>query len=301
MSEVFFVTTHGWSGSSWLANVLNSHSDIFCSHLMYDRVPGKDDGEAKLERNNLFDAVRKESVNRLNTPVNEMIVKINQLTNASYRGNVGLYRMRDLPMLVEKFGPLEHRIRVINLIRDPVSVVFSGFGQFQKRFRFDLHELHWNLGKLLNYSYEYINNLRKKYGIDLGDTKNLCFLAAAQTMASLRLDVEAEPYVENIRGVEFFGHCKMEQITTEKESFSELIKGFLPGLGYSDDYLVDSLGTGPINRHHQYEAVTAQDRFEALEDWQKDAIIHFWKLNELHGFYTSQGYKFEYLDHYPTI
>jgi len=296
MTEIFFVTSHGWSGSSWFANVLNSHSDIFCSHLMYNRVPGIDDGEEKLQKNNLFDLVRRDSVDRLTTPINEVIVKINDLTNKPYQGNVGLYRARDLPFLIDKFGDLEHKIKIINLVRDPLSVVLSGYGQFQKRFKFDLHELHWNLGKLLSNNYEFISALSKRYGINLGNIQNLSFLAAAQVMASLRLDIDAVSHINRMKKVEFLGHCKLETLTTEKEYFREIIERVVPGLNYSDEYLHSALSTGPINRHSQHAATSASDRFELLTSWQKEAINHFWKLNKLQSFYSSIGYQFEYLE-----
>jgi len=104
---------------------------------------------------------------------------------------------------------------VLNLIRYTVSVVFPVLANSKKCFLFDLHERHWNLEKLLTHSYGYITQLRRQYNIDPGHIQSLRFLAAAQTMASLRLDVEAEPYVNNIDGAEFFGHYKMEEVTSD--------------------------------------------------------------------------------------
>jgi hypothetical protein len=295
MTNVFLVTSHGWSGSSWFANILNSHDDIFCSHLMHDRLPGKDDGEEKLEKNNLFDTVRQDSINRLTTPMNDALAKLGSQSNTAYKGNVGLYRARDLTVLIKKHGPLKHKITLVNLVRDPVSVVLSGYGQFQKRFKFDLHELHWNLGKLLNNHYEFITSIRNKYNLDLGKIQNLSFLSAAQTMASLRLDIDAVPYLKAMPNVEFLGVCQLEKLTADKEYFSELIEQLVPGLTVSEDFLNKSLGTGPINRHYKKGPVSALERFESLLAWQKETINYFWKLNDLQDYYCSLGYKFEYL------
>jgi len=72
MSDLFFITSHGWSGSSCLANMLNNHAEFFYSHLMHDRLLGADDSEEKFEKDNYFDVTRKESANRLSTPIDEI-------------------------------------------------------------------------------------------------------------------------------------------------------------------------------------------------------------------------------------
>jgi len=296
MAEIFIVTCHGWSGSSWLANTLHSHPDIHCTHVLYNRLPSTDDSDSKFASDRYFDIIRQEAISRQETPIDCMLDKLILNIDKPYIGNVGLYRLRDLPVLSRKFGSCGHSIKVVNLIRNPLSVVFSGYGQFMKRFQYDLHELYWNLGKLLEFSYEHLCEIRLKYGVDLGDAKNISFFAAAQTLASLRLDIEAYEMVKDLENISFLGTITMEEITSSARGLQDLTLSLIPSLSYQTSFFENAILQKAINTHYCQAPRDAAGRFKALEHWQQESVLYFWRQNRVEEFYKDQGYNFDFLD-----
>lgn len=57
--------------------------------------------------------------------------------DADFYGSVHFYRLRDLPAQYEKFENSERNFNVINLIRNPIDLVWSGYGQFKELFKTD--------------------------------------------------------------------------------------------------------------------------------------------------------------------
>src|ERR1041384_1183508 len=133
--EYFIVTSHGWSASNWVAHSLDLHPEIICSHSARNASAGAPD----LHDNLKFDLGRMHAgyVNRQGRPIDESYNEIEQMGDGKYYGSVHLYRLRDLPVLHEKFGPSSRNFSVMNLVRHPVNLVWSGYGQFKDLFRYD--------------------------------------------------------------------------------------------------------------------------------------------------------------------
>lgn len=293
--QVFFVTSHGWSGSTWLANCLDALPDTTCSHLMLDRHAAPGDSDAMLANAAIREQARQACIDRLSVPVTAVIRQIRSGVGARWAGNVGFYRLRDLPDLVGRFGPPEPAIRVANLIRDPVALVISGYHQFRKRFRFDLNELHWNLNKLLRSSHEFIRENATKHRVDPGDTDNLAFYSAANTLASLQLDAQADERMQELSGVEFVGHRRLEDLATSRDAVARLLRDLLPNQEVSTQDLQAVFGAGPVNAHYEGHDAGASERFAQLAPWQQEAFVFYWQRHELRGFYERHGYSFDYL------
>jgi len=295
MAEIFIVTCHGWSGSSWLANILHSHPDIHCTHMLHNHIPEVDDSDSKVACGRYFDIIRQGAIDRQELSMEAMLDKLSLNIDKPYIGSVGLYRLRDLPLLTKKFGACGYPIKVVNLIRNPVSVVCSGYGQFMKRFQYDLHELHWNLGKLLEFSYDHLYEIRQKYGINLGDTNNLSFFAAAQALASLRLDIEAFAMVQKFENISFLGSVSMEEITSSTNSLQNFFKSLIPSCAHQTSFFESAIQQSAINTHYHQASCYAEERFKLLECWQQESFLHFWKSNQIEAFYTDRGYSFDFL------
>ena len=100
--------------------------------------------------------------------------------------------MRDLPVISEKYGVSTRSFKVVNIVRNPVDMVWSGYGQFKDLFRYDINELHWTTGKVIRQALEFVNYIGKKYNIYIGDFENLAFIGACAILESLKLDFQYE-------------------------------------------------------------------------------------------------------------
>jgi hypothetical protein len=174
--------------------------------------------------------------------------------------------------------------------------VLSGYAQFLKRFTFDIHELHWNLGKLLEFNYEFVSYISEKYDLELGNIENLAFFSAAQTLASLRADVDAQHSVKNLHNIQFGGNIRMEDITSSPNKLRSVFNYLTPKVKVNDQYIESALAIGAINSHRQHDIQqSTEQRYNALKPWQKETIKHLWDRCQLDAFYTEHEYTFPYL------
>jgi hypothetical protein len=271
------------------------HSDVICTHSAMNVLSTE-----IRNYDGLRDSVRKLHtgyVNRQQRPVDQSYDEIAGHGRAEAYGSVHLYRLRDLPILWERFGKPTRQFMVYNQIRHPLSLVWSGYGEFQTLFRFDINELHWTLGKLLDTSRDFVFDLARRYDLMLGDYEVLAFLCACRVLGSLRLDIDAEAVVRQLPGADFRGHVQMEQITSDPERFSAVFSGAtgLP-VAVDDAYVQEVFATKAINKHRQdTKRLTPRQRWETLKDWQEDAFCHFLERFDLLPFYTEQGYEFDFI------
>ncbi|MBS3820394.1 MAG: hypothetical protein KGY81_01365, partial [Phycisphaerae bacterium] len=114
----FIVTCHGWSASKWTAHTFSMHSDVICTHSAMNVLSTE-----IRNYDGLRDSVRKLHtgyVNRQQRPVDQSYDEIAGHGRAEAYGSVHLYRLRDLPILWERFGKPTRQFMVYNQIRHPL-------------------------------------------------------------------------------------------------------------------------------------------------------------------------------------
>jgi len=148
----FIVTCHGWSGSNWLSHVLNDHPDITCSHSARNILAKDVNMQSNKELKHNIHQLHKGYADRQNQSIDEVYKQIKQMGKTEFYGSVHVLRQRDIPVLYEIFGKTETKFNVINLIRNPIDLVWSGYGQFKDLFKYDINELYWTLKKIIDNS-----------------------------------------------------------------------------------------------------------------------------------------------------
>jgi hypothetical protein len=218
-TEYFIVTSHGWSASNWVAHSLNLNRNITCAHssaaIIADN-PGLYDGEGL--RQHLGD-FRRGYVERQNRSIDELYDDLQQRLPAPLVGTVHTYRLRDLPVQESRFGSAHRQYRTVNLVRHPLDLVISGYGQFRKLFRIDLNEYAWTLRKIVDQGLDIAEAICNRHGLVPGDYDVLCFLGACVTLGSLKLDIDALGRIKENQGNRwgYRGTARMEDVTRSRK------------------------------------------------------------------------------------
>lgn len=300
MNSVFLVTTHGWSGSNWLAVTFDLHPALACSHgVLYDRRPRATDGDEAVWHSGLHATVRERNEGRYTVPVDETLRHIEALAPERHCGNVGYFRARDFPVLFERHGVNRRPVRWVNLLRHPVSVVWSGYGQFLKRFAFDLLELQWNLGKITRYTLPLMDELERDFGVVRGDRDTLAFVSAALTLSSLEMDIcalQALPTTETFR---FEGNARLEELTSNPTALARLLSTLVPQLEASPDWLAEATRGRRINIHNAQAIDDPAAKFARFAPWQQH--VFRWALHRttIRPFYEAHGYALDFVSSLP--
>lgn len=293
MKKNFIVTCHGWSASNWLAYILNQNKDIIASHSAANLLDEKLSNDIKDKLKDFHDGYK----NRQNRPIDESYDFIESHGNVEYYGSVHLYRLRDLPVQYDKFGNSKRKFNVVNLIRNPIDLVWSGYGQFKDLFKTDINELYWTTGKVLE-DKDFIYHLNDKYDLLVGDYENLAFIGAARVLGSLRLDLNAMYEIQNIPFINYLGEVKMEEVTTRPGILRNLVLKLTNNeIEVNEEYLDDIYKIGQINKHKQdNKKLTSKERFESLKDWQKETLRYYLNKYEIIKPYQEFGYDLSFIE-----
>ncbi len=293
----FIITSHGWSASNWLAFALNSHEDIVCTHSARNILANRQDMNSDRSlRENLLQ-LHQGYVSRQLESLEEKYAKIESLGRGSVYGSVHVLRLRDLPYLWERFGAPNQGYEVMNLVRHPVSLVWSGYGQFRTLFRYDINELHWTLGKVLREDKEYVLETALKYDFYPGDLENLAFIGASVVLGSLRMDLDAEEEVPALQGVNYKKVVRMERVTTDPGELDRVVREISDSqCRASRSYLENVYKAGIVNEHKKDRNKTdAARRYMMFSPWQKEVFNHFFEKYNLRRAYEAYGYDFSFL------
>ncbi len=298
MSKNFIFTSHGWSASNWLAYALNQHPRIVCSHSARNLLADKKDMNDNDNLKTNLSQLHRGYVSRQERPFQSAYNEIYSMGTADLYGSVHVYRLRDLPVVHQKYGALDKPFTVMNLVRHPVSLVWSGYGQFKDLFRYDLNELHWTSGKVLREGSDLVYKLIDKYDLNVGDLENLAFIGAAAVLGSLRLDLSALREVTELKGINFKGHVKMEEVTKHPEKLKEIIASLSGNTLQADESYLDTVyEAGVINEHKKDKnKFDASARYLQFSDWQKETFNYFFEKFDLQSAYESIGYTFHFLN-----
>lgn len=283
----FVVTSHGWSGSHWLAVTLDTHPEILCFHsALHIHSRGGDSSDKYLKENmhahgvavnnreNLsFDAAFDQVEKRAKDPAKHIF------------GSVHTYRIRDLPVLQEKFpSPRPHML--MNLIRHPVSLVASGYGQLRSFMEWDVYTV-LDVTAILRDNFLFASELANRHRLNLCDSSVQAFLAACQHLHFLARDHQIAPEAPTIL---------MERVTTEPDYFAEVVRQLSAGeVECTRAYLEEVFSIGRLNGHAGGEKLDAQARYEKWEPWQQEAFQNALISSQLNNFYREYGYDFSFV------
>ncbi|WP_018249182.1 hypothetical protein [Orenia marismortui] len=292
MNNNFIIASHGWSASNWLAYVLNQHEDIIASHSAANLINEKLSNDIKEKLKEFHDGYK----NRHNIPIDKSYDYIENYGNAISYGSVHLYRLRDLPVQYNRFKVSKRMYNVVNLIRNPISLVWSGFGQFKDLFKTDINELYWTLGKVLE-DKDFIYYICEKYKLAPGKYENLAFFGAARVLGSLKLDIDACKNIYKIPFINYMGEVKMEEITQNPKVLTQLIERVTDNkVKVTQEYLDNVYRVGKINKHKMdNKEFDPRERFESLERWKKETLIYYLKKFNIIQSYEKLGYNLSFV------
>lgn len=296
MSPVFLVSTHGWSGSNWLAWTFDRHPALACSHgVLYERRPHPTDGDEAVWLSGLHATVRERNQRRYTIPVDETLDHVAALAPGQRCGNVGYFRARDFPLLFARHGANRRPARWANVLRHPLSVVWSGYGQFLKRFAFDLFELQWNLAKINEHALPLLDELERHYGVVRGDRETLAFVSAALTLSSLELDMDALQSVPSTEDFHFAGCARLEDLTRDADALAALLRALVPEVEPRADWLAEATSGRRINVHNARSIDDPAAKYAELLPWQQRAFAWALDRTRIRPFYEANGYPLDFL------
>jgi len=297
--EYFIVACHGWSASNWVAHALNRLPGIACAHSSAAALATDPE---RLEGANLkaeIPALRKGYVQRQSRPILDIYADVAAAKPAPHVGSVHTFRMRDLPVQAERFPQSGVRFRTVNLVRHPLDLVVSGYGQFRDLFRIDLNEFSWTLAKIVSLGLDLAEMVCARHGVAPGDFDSVCFLGACVVLNSLRLDLDATAKV--LAGPEgpwdWRGVVRMEDVTGEPAAFADLVERITGDAALAAAPMVAEISaTRRINIHNRSAAAGTRARWQGLSPWQREAFAAFLVRFGLRADYETFGYDFSFLD-----
>jgi hypothetical protein len=298
-AECFIVTSHGWSASNWVAYSLHLNPHITCAHSSAAIIaddPTRYDGDGL--HKNLRD-FRRGYIDRQTKPIDQLYDDLQQQLPAPLVGTVHTYRLRDLPVQESRFGSGDRPYRTVNLVRHPLDLVISGYGQFLKLFRIDLNEYAWTLRKIVEQGLEIAETICNRHGLLPGDYDVLCFFGACITLGSLRLDLDALEHIKENRKSRwgYKGTVRMEDVTRSPQAFADLVNLISDRPDLVDNQYLDCVFKGgPINVHKLSNHDNTERKWAALKDWQRDAFQAFMKRFLIQEPYQQLSYDFSFLN-----
>lgn len=292
----FIVTSHGWSASNWTAHSLNLNNDVTCTHSARNVLANDVEIQSNQNLKQNINQLQTGYVSRQNRSLDELYDQIENLGETEAYGSVHVLRLRDLPVINLAFGEPNRNFKIANIVRHPVDLVWSGYGQFKDLFRYDINELYWTTGKVVKQALNFANFLGDKYKLNIGDYDVLGFLGACAVLESLKKDIDALDQLSFPKKLDFQGNFKMEAITNSKVEFNQ----FCDSLGLekfvNEAYLNKVFETGLVNKHrHDSVKLMPAERYSQFTEWQKEAFLYFFEMHNIRESYESFGYSFDFL------
>jgi hypothetical protein len=287
--EVFYfiVTSHGWSGSFWLANALDTHPEITCAHSALNiHSRGGDSSQEFLKKS--MKTHGQAVLGREKRSIDELLDQVRSYCTderSRFFGNVHTLRIRDLPALQEAF-PVPRQHVLMNLVRHPVSVVASGYGQLRSFLAWDIYTLFDVVG-CIQEQVDFAIDLAERYELNLRDIDVQAFLAACHHQKFLARDHQIAPDAPTIL---------MERATTERDYFSEVVGCLTSGMIECDDKYLDQVFSIPaLNRHVSEKKPDPAAQYLAWNPWQREAYKYSLEKFRLADFYVKYNYDFSFV------
>lgn len=265
LDSMAIICCHGWSGSNWLATALNLHEKIICTHSARNLLS---DGVVQNLKATVIKRAQARS-QRIDNSLASILEGIKSYGTADIYACVHTLRARDLTHYL--LNPPENTsMTVSNLIRNPISVVNSGFGQLSELVAFDIFTLNEVTSTAKQFAEAYYE-ICEKYQLSPCDLENLCFFDACSHLRYLQQDIPTASSMYNIQ---------MERIVSEPEYFAECFTYITDGLSVNTDYLNQVFKLGKINPHKKgHTSSTAEQKWLSWTDWQQAMFRYFFNSN----------------------
>lgn len=298
----FLIASHGWSGSYWLAHVLHGLPGIACVHSSAALPAAEDDPyaiDAILSQGTLDDVYARLGVLRagyLDRATRQPSTLCQEVAagfpEARLVGSVHTFRMRDLPRSFADLGPKGAGISVANLLRHPVSLVRSGYGQFRDSMAIDLNEHAWIARRVAETDLPAFERISARHGVRPGAFDALCFLGACCTLGGLAEDFRAARALEDDGRAAWLGHILMERMIADTGYLAHWIERLNDGpMPLTTGALDTSVLAGRRNRHNHEAGAETPDRvFADWSDWQRAIFVHCLDHFGLRAPYAAVGY-----------
>lgn len=256
----FLVTSRGASATRWLCFALASQADVFVAHGKhalqsiqqgrFDDERRQDDTASLALGNVMSDFYRCRSLDE----VFDIYRYLQPGAQAS--GNVHTYQLDEVRSRFESQADLAD-IRIVNVIRHPVTYIASHIGMMRsaRRYAALLEPWHVEFAKATEQHPDLLE-------IERAGAENFeAFVVSCQSVAQWTADLENRSVA----------HIKMEDMTRDVDCLVWICE-YLTRLPYDRKRLAGFIQDGPINRHRQATApVTPLDVYRQWEPWQRTA------------------------------
>lgn len=271
----FIVTSHGNTGTMWLAMKMNNHPEIFCTHsYQYPIVTPQE--KLSLEKNgaNLLENINKHF---WQLSLDQFFDQHEQVTHKKIIGNVhGFTFARFWQMLPSLKSERRRNLKILNMIRHPVTRISSCYNHWlegdDNKFQFidldvknNCEHIHYFLKK-------------KKHKIEM-TYENRAFIVALLQSEHVAQDVET-CHKEGI------GNIIFEDMTNNPDYYNRIFKG-LTKLNPKE---IETLDESSIQHKHNPKRMTAIEHFESWESWKKDAFRFVAKRANMKTIYSNYNY-----------
>ncbi len=279
----FIVTCHGWSGSLWFAHAMNLHEKIICTHSAMNKLASMEAyDEEKTVKVRKLARDQREDISML-----DLFLEIRNNGRADAYGCVHTLRLRDVPSMLTR-----NRIpcQFMNLVRHPVNLVNSGFGQIDEMSSYDVFVMIDICDSLRN-EMDFFIELAELYELNLCDQQVKSFLCACYHMMHLAQDLNTSPDIE-------MDFIKMETLTQDRGYYTSIIdKLTRKSIEMDDDYLDRVFQSGEIHKHRKgQKKLTAVEQYKVWEPWQQHAFSFLIEKSGIEKQYRKLGYDFSFLD-----
>lgn len=285
----FLVACSGHCATKWLANILQLHTDIYCSHGNGSK-PGK---EAETKRENR--AIN--SVNHSVIPLQDYFeLETFSHPNTPNIGNVHGYTIRSIIENLKQFPSLRLPLSIANLVRNPINFTASAHANFYKK-SLELTIVRQEILSVFNQRYDEMQALAKRHNINfIDDWSFLSFIWACNMLQVMNYDYMLSKQLAN--GIPTF---RMEDITSSKTELLKLLNVIISkDTEITNQYLTQIFEVKAVNKHRD-RVLTDEEQFNKWSDWQRELFIKSIHTNNALENYRSMGYDLEDINTLQTI
>lgn len=278
--DIFLITCPGNCATTWLSRVLSNHPQIYCSHALSHHKDSQ----------NLIQRVR-DLHHYQQMPFYSAVTDLaKEHVDKKYIGNAHGYKIATLIANVMKF-PHAGNIRIVNMMRHPITWIASTHGNYIKQSKFSTFSLGDILAKF-NSDYVFFQEQASKHQCDPMDWNFILFCAACVRLNEIKNDfVTIEKH--NMQNIQ---HYKMEETTTDAEVLKRLIKSITSDeILIGDAYIEQVYAEGKVNKHRS-KTLSIEEQYNDWYEWQRDIFNLYMNKLSLHEHYRKLSYDISILE-----
>lgn len=281
----FLVTSHGNTGTMWLAINLNNHQEIFCTHsYQYPIVPPIEKLNKEKRGENLLANVNKYF---WQLSIDEFFDQHEDVASSRIIGNVhGFVFNRLWTMLPDLSNERKRKLRILNMIRHPVTRINSCYHHWlegdDEKFPF----LDIDIKNNCNHLHALLAD--KKYKVDM-TYENKAFIVAVLQSEHVARDVH-DCHKEGI------GNIVFEDMIKDVDYFKCIFNGLTKmNLTEKDNHLFNIKNEKIKHKHNPLSELSAAQQYDAWEDWKKCLFNFVCGTSEMKKAYRPYDYDLSFV------